>query len=79
LAAWCPLSRWPASSAYGEYHVLGSDTPGYGMYLHMAVVRDGPILMLIDVFEFTGQEGQGPSVTTEDVAEIVTTAVAKLP
>ena len=64
---------------YGEHHVMGSDTPGYGMYLHMAVVRDGPILMLIDVFEFTGQEGQGPAVTEEDVAAIVTTAVAKLP
>ncbi len=63
---------------YGEYHVMGSDTPGYGMYLHMAVVRDGPILMLIDVFEFTGQEGRGPQVTAEDVAAIVTTAMGRL-
>ena len=64
---------------YGAYQVQDSETPGYGTYLHMAVVRDGPILMLVDVFEYTGQEGQSPTVTAEDVAAIVTTAVAKLP
>jgi len=64
---------------YGEYHVMGSDIPGYGSYLHMAVVRDGTILMLVDVWEFTGQEGQEPVVTAEDVGAIVTTAVGRLP
>lgn len=64
---------------YGEYHVMGSDIPGYGTYLHMAVMRDGPVLMLLNVWEFTGQEGQGPQMSTQDVGTIVTTAVNKLP
>ena len=64
---------------YGEYHVMGSDIPGYGTYLHMAVMRDGPVLMLLNVWEFTGQEGQGPQMSTQDVGTIVTTAANKLP
>jgi hypothetical protein len=64
---------------YGEYHVMGSDVPGFGTYLHMAVERDGPVLMLLNVWEFTGQEGQGPEISTQDVGTIVTTAANKLP
>ena len=57
----------------GEYHVMP------GAYLHMAVVRDGPILMLLDVFEFTGDVAQDPAVTADEVTNIVTTAVGTLP
>lgn len=64
---------------YGEYHVMASSTPGYGSYLHMAVVRDGPVLMLLNVWEFTGQEGQNPEISAQDVGIIVTTAANKLP
>jgi hypothetical protein len=64
---------------YGEYHVMGSDIPGYGTYLHMAIVLDGPILMLLNVWEFTGQEGHGPQMSTQDVGTVVTTAANKLP
>lgn len=64
---------------YGEYHVMGSETPGYGMYLHMAVVRDGPVLMLLNVWEFLGGGDAQPRVTAEDVGSIVTTAADKLP
>ena len=64
---------------YGEYHVMASSTPGYGSYLHMAVVRDGPVLMLLNVREFTGQEGQEPLRSAQDVGTIVTTAANKLP
>jgi hypothetical protein len=64
---------------YGEYHVMASDQPGYGTYLHMAVVRDGPVLMLLDVWEFLGGDGAEPLITAQDVGTIVTTAVAKLP
>jgi hypothetical protein len=42
---------------------MGSDIPGYGTYLHMAVMRDGPVLMLLNVWEFTGQEGHGPTAS----------------
>jgi hypothetical protein len=35
--------------------------------------------MLVDVWEFLGQEGQGPVVTDEDVGTIVATAVGRLP
>ena len=58
---------------------MGSDIPGYGTYLHMAVMRDGPVLMLLNVWEFTGQEGQGPQMSTPDVGTIVTTAATTLP
>ena len=64
---------------YGEYHVMGSDTPGYGTYLHMAVMRDGPVLMLLNVWEFTGQEGRGPQMSAHEVGTIVTAAANKLP
>ena len=64
---------------YGEYHAMSSSTPGYGSYLHMAVVRDGPVLMLLNVWEFTGQEGQNPEISAKDVGIIVTTAANKLP
>jgi hypothetical protein len=64
---------------YGEYHVMGSDIPGYGTYLHIAVMRDGPVLMLLNVWEFTGQEGQGPQMSTQDIGTIVTTAATNLP
>lgn len=64
---------------YGEYHAMSSSTPGYGSYLHMAVVRDGPVLMLLNVWEFTGQEGQEPRMSAQDVATIVTAAANKLP
>jgi hypothetical protein len=64
---------------YGEYHVMGSSTSGFGSYLHMAVVRDGPVLMLLNVWEFTGQDPQEPTVSTQAVGTIVTTAADKLP
>jgi hypothetical protein len=64
---------------YGEYHVMGSATGGSGTHLHMAVVRDGPVLMLLNVWEFTGQDPQEPTVSTQAVGTIVTTAADKLP
>ena len=45
----------------------------------LLVERDGPVLMLLNVWEFTGQEGQGPEISTQDVGTIVTTAANKLP
>lgn len=75
-----PYELPPVGDArYGEYHVMGSSSPGYGTYLHMAVMRDGPVLMLLNVWEFTGQEGRGPQVSAQDVGTIVTTAANKLP
>jgi hypothetical protein len=64
---------------YGEYHVMTSDTPGYGSHLHMAVVRAGPVLMLLDVWEILGQAGAQPVITEQDVGSIVTTAVERFP
>jgi hypothetical protein len=58
---------------------MASDQPGYGSYLHMAVVRDGPILMLLNVWEFLGSEGAQPHVADSDVGTIATTAIARLP
>lgn len=75
-----PFDLPPVGDArFGEHHVMGSDTAGYGSHLHMAVVRDGPVLMLLTVWEFLGGEGDPPQVTAEDVAAITTTAVGKLP
>jgi hypothetical protein len=68
-----------ATPAYGEYHVIASDQPGYAGDLHMAVVRDGPILVLLNVWEFLRSEGAQPQVTGSDVGTIATTAVDRLP
>ena len=56
----------------------GSTNPGSPAYLHTAIIRDGPVLMAINIAE----ENASPTeqqLTQDDIDAIITTAAAKLP
>ena len=64
---------------YGELLTMEEAGGGAQWRLHQVFVRDGPVLMFIDVAEIVAGEGTEPQFTAEDVDTFVTTAVAKLP
>ena len=56
----------------------GSTNPESPAYLHTAIIRDGPVLMAINIAE----ENASPTeqqLTQDDIDAIITTAAAKLP
>ena len=56
----------------------GSPHAGAPAYLHTAIIRDGPVLMAINIAEEDASP-TGPQLTQADIDAIVTTAAAKLP
>jgi hypothetical protein len=56
----------------------GSPHAGAPAYLHTAIIRDGPVLMAINVAEEDASPA-GPQLTQADIDAIVTTAAAQLP
>jgi hypothetical protein len=64
---------------YGELLTMEEAGGGAQWRLHQVFVRDGSVLMFIDVAEIVAGEGTEPQFTTEDIDTFITTAVAKLP
>ena len=64
---------------YGELLTMEEAGGGAQWRLHQAFVRDGSVLMFIDVAEIVAGEGTEPQLTAEDVDALITTTVAKLP
>lgn len=56
----------------------GSPHAGAPAYLHTAIIRDGPVLMLINIAEEDASPDE-PQLTQDQIDAIVTTAAAKLP
>ena len=56
----------------------GSPHAGAPAYLHTAIIRDGPVLMAINIAEENASP-TGPQLTQNDIDAIITTATAKLP
>ena len=54
---------------------------GGGAYwlLHNSLVRQGPVLMDLQVVDIVMGKGMRPAFTTEDIGTFLTTAVGKLP
>jgi hypothetical protein len=48
-------------------------------FLRGAIVRDGPVLMLVSITENAPDEGFQPQLTQDYVDTIITTAAANLP
>jgi len=64
---------------YGELLTMEEAGGGAQWRLHQVFVRDGSVLMFMDVVEIVAGEGTEPQFTTEDIDTFITTAVAKLP
>ena len=56
----------------------GSPHAGSPAYMHTAIIRDGPVLMSINIGEENASP-TGPQLTQADIDAIITTATAKLP
>lgn len=64
---------------YGELTSLG-EAGGRGYWLlHNSLVRQGPVLMDLQVVDIVMGDGVQPQYTTEDIAKFLTIAVEKLP
>ena len=67
-----------ASSTPTPQGFPGSAHAGSPAYQHTAIIRDGPVLMMINI----GEENASPTdqqLTQDDIDAIITTAAAKLP
>jgi hypothetical protein len=64
---------------YGELTTMEEAGGGAYWLLHNAVVRDGPVLMSLQVVDIVVGEGVQRAFTAEDVDTLLTTAVDKLP
>jgi hypothetical protein len=64
---------------YGELTTIGEAGGGGYWLLHNTLVRQGPVLMDLQVVDIVMGDGVQPEYTTEDIAALLTTAVEKLP
>jgi hypothetical protein len=64
---------------YGQLTTMEEAGGGAYWLLHNALVREGPVLMTVQVVDIVMGEGVQPVFTTEEVGLFVTTAVDRLP
>lgn len=64
---------------YGQLTTMEEAGGGAYWLLHSALVREGPVLMTVQVVDIVMGEGVQPVFTTEEVGLFVTTAVDRLP
>jgi hypothetical protein len=64
---------------YGDLTNIGEAGGGAYWLLHNSLVRQGPVLMDLQVVDIVMGEGVQPEYTTGDIAAFLTTAVDKLP
>jgi hypothetical protein len=64
---------------YGELTTVEEAGGGAYWLLHNSLVRQGPVLMDLQVVDIVMGEGVEPAFTTEDIGTFVTTAVEHLP
>jgi hypothetical protein len=64
---------------YGDLTTLQEARGGAYWLLHNALVRQGPVLMELQVVDIVMGKGVQPAFTTEDIGTFLTTAVEKLP
>lgn len=64
---------------YGELTTLEEAGGGAYWLLHHSLVRQGPVLMQMQVVDIVMGEGVQPAFTTEGIDTFLTTAVEKLP
>ena len=63
---------------YGDLTTIEEAGGGAYWLLHNSVVRQGPVLMDLQVVDIVMGEGVEPAFTTEDIGTFLTTAVDKL-
>jgi hypothetical protein len=64
---------------YGELTTLEEAGGGAYWLLHNSLVREGPVLMTLQVVDIVMGDGVEPVVTTEDIGTYLTPAVDQLP
>lgn len=64
---------------YGDVTRLAEAGGGAYWLLHNSLVRQGPVLMDLQVVDIVMGQGVEPAFTTEDIGAFLTTAVEKLP
>ena len=64
---------------YGELTTLEEAGGGAYWLIHHSLVRQGPVLMQMQVVDIVMGEGVQPAFTTEDIGMFLTSAVEKLP
>lgn len=64
---------------YGELTTVAEAGGGADWLIHSALVRQGPVLMELQVVDIVMGEGVRPAFTTEDIGTFLTTAVGRLP
>jgi hypothetical protein len=64
---------------YGELTNIGEAGGGAYWLLHHSLVRQGPVLMEMQVVDIVMGEDVQPEYTTQDIGAFLTTAVEKLP
>jgi hypothetical protein len=64
---------------YGELTTLQEAGSGAYWLLHHSLVRQGPVLMQMQVVDIVMGEGVQPAFTTKDIGTLLTAAVEKLP
>jgi hypothetical protein len=64
---------------YGELTTMEEAGGRAYWLLHNSLVRQGPVLMDLQVVDIVMGEGVQPAFTTEDIGTFLTTAVDRLP
>lgn len=64
---------------YGDLTTLAEAGGNASWMLHNSLVRQGPVLMDLQVVDIVMGEGVQPAFTTEDIGTFLSTAVEKLP
>lgn len=64
---------------YGELTTIEEAGGGAVWLLHNTLVRQGPVLMDLQVVDIVAGEGERPAFTSQDIDRFLTTAVGKLP
>ncbi len=64
---------------YGDLTTVEEAGGGAYWLLHNSLVRQGPVLMDLQVVDIVMGKGVQPAFTTEDIGTFLTTAVEKLP
>ena len=64
---------------YGDLTNIGEAGGGAYWLLHNSLVRQGPVLMDLQVVDIVMGDGVQPQFTADDIAAFLTTAVHKLP
>ena len=64
---------------YGDLTNIGEAGGGAYWLLHNSLVRQGPVLMDLQVVDIVMGDGVEPEYTTEEIGTFLTAAVEKLP